>query len=63
MDIYSKFGHKEFYIALGYKGEVIKNYLKILKKKLKLILQTQGQIHSQEEGLKEWKNIYPTKPF
>ena len=24
MDIYSKFGHKEFYIALGYKGEVIK---------------------------------------
>jgi len=28
MDHYSKFGHKEFYIALGYKGEVIKKYFK-----------------------------------
>jgi glucose-1-phosphate cytidylyltransferase len=33
MDIYSKFGHKEFYIALGYKGEVIKNYFKNFKHK------------------------------
>ena len=24
MDIYSNFGHKDFYIALGYKGDVIK---------------------------------------
>ena len=28
MDHYSKYGHKEFYIALGYKGHVIKNYFK-----------------------------------
>ena len=28
MDHYSKYGHKEFYIALGYKGEVIKKYFK-----------------------------------
>ena len=28
MDHYSKYGHKEFYIALGYKGNVIKNYFK-----------------------------------
>ena len=33
MNIYSKFGHKEFYIALGYKGEVIKNYFKNFKNK------------------------------
>jgi len=26
MNSYSKFGHKEFYIALGYKSEVIKDY-------------------------------------
>ena len=26
MEIYSKSGHKEFYIALGYKSEVIKDY-------------------------------------
>jgi len=33
MDHYSKYGHKDFYIALGYKGHVIKNYFK--KKKIK----------------------------
>ena len=26
MNIYSNYGFKDFYIALGYKGEVIKNY-------------------------------------
>ena len=28
MDHYAKYGHKDFYIALGYKGNVIKNYFK-----------------------------------
>ena len=28
MDIYSFYGHREFYIALGYKGEVIKEHFK-----------------------------------
>jgi len=28
MNIYGRYGHKEFYIALGYKGEVIKEYFK-----------------------------------
>ena len=28
MKNYSKYGYKEFYIALGYKGNVIKNYFK-----------------------------------
>jgi len=28
MDHYAKYGHKDFYIALGYKGHVIKNYFK-----------------------------------
>tara|TARA_B100001123_G_scaffold445959_2_gene598937 strand:- start:672 stop:1370 length:699 start_codon:yes stop_codon:yes gene_type:complete len=28
MQFYSNYGHKDFYIALGYKGEVIKNYFK-----------------------------------
>ena len=26
MNIYAKYGHTDFYIALGYKGEMIKNY-------------------------------------
>ena len=28
MNIYGSYGHKEFYIALGYKGEIIKEYFK-----------------------------------
>ena len=28
MDHYSKYGFKDFYIALGYKGNIIKNYFK-----------------------------------
>lgn len=33
MDHYSKFGHKDFYIALGYRSHIIKKYFK--KKKFK----------------------------
>ena len=32
MDIYAGYGHKEFYIALGYKGDEIKKYFKNFKK-------------------------------
>ena len=28
MKLYAKYGHKDFYIALGYKGEVIKKFFK-----------------------------------
>jgi glucose-1-phosphate cytidylyltransferase len=38
MDIYSSYGHKEFYVALGYKGEAIKEYFKNLKKNWKINL-------------------------
>ena len=43
MDIYSNHGHEDFYIALGYKGEKIKNILKIQKKIGILILLTPAQ--------------------
>tara|TARA_A100001011_G_scaffold357069_1_gene401626 strand:- start:7140 stop:7820 length:681 start_codon:yes stop_codon:yes gene_type:complete len=33
MDHYSKYGHKDFYIAIGYRGHIIKKYFK--KKKFK----------------------------
>jgi glucose-1-phosphate cytidylyltransferase len=33
INIYSHYGHKEFYIALGYKGEVIKEYFQKIGKK------------------------------
>ena len=32
MEIYAHHGHKEFYIALGYKGEVIKKHFQNFKK-------------------------------
>ena len=32
MEYYSNYGHKEFYIALGYKGQIIKDYFKNCKK-------------------------------
>ena len=38
MGIYAGYGHKEFYIALGYKGEVIKKYFKNFKKDWKIHL-------------------------
>ena len=38
MEIYAYYGHKEFYIALGYKGEIIKDYFKNYKKDWKINL-------------------------
>jgi glucose-1-phosphate cytidylyltransferase len=38
MNIYSRYGHKEFYIALGYKGEKIKDYFKKNKNNWKINL-------------------------
>ncbi len=45
--IYSKYGHKDFYIALGYKGNIIKKYFK--KKKFKNI-----KINLIETGIKTY---------
>ena len=36
--IYSKYGHKDFYIALGYKGNIIKKYFKKKFKNIKINL-------------------------
>tara|TARA_B100000035_G_scaffold76581_1_gene63811 strand:- start:2732 stop:3430 length:699 start_codon:yes stop_codon:yes gene_type:complete len=38
MDIYAGYGHKEFFIALGYKGDEIKKYFKNFKKDWKINL-------------------------
>ena len=40
---YSKFGFNEFYIALGYKGNVIKNYFKNKKFNWKINLVDTGK--------------------
>ena len=38
MEIYAYHGHKDFYVALGYKGEVIKEHFKNFKKDWKINL-------------------------
>ena len=38
MNIYSNFGHNEFYIALGYKGEEIKKYFEKIENNWKINL-------------------------
>ena len=43
MEHYLKFGFKDFYVALGYKGEVIKNYFTNIPEKWKLNLIDTGQ--------------------
>ena len=64
MDTYSKFGHNEFYIALGYKGDVIKNHFKNFKnKEWKINLIDTGSDTFTGGRLKEWKNIFPMKIF
>ena len=45
MEIYSKYGHKDFYLALGYKSEIIKEYFynyKIFNSNFKISQQTKG---------------------
>ena len=39
MSQYAKYGFKDFYIALGYKGNVIKNYFKEILSKIESDLQ------------------------
>ena len=42
MDHYSKFGFNDFYIAVGYKSKIIKDYFK--KKKLEKVLKLLRQV-------------------
>lgn len=60
MGHYAKHGHKDFYIALGYKGDVIKNYFKKQKKDWKINLietgantLTGGRLKRLEKFLKD----------
>ena len=56
MEIYSKSGHKEFYIALGYKAEIIKDYFykyKTIKSDFKINLSS-GDIYSYESNSPNW---------
>ena len=61
MDHYASYGHNEFYIALGYKGNIIKKYFKnknLSKWKINLIetgknTMTGGRLKKMEKIIKE----------
>ncbi|MEN9325933.1 MAG: hypothetical protein RI943_344 [Bacteroidota bacterium] len=57
MQTYAKFEHKDFYLALGYKSELIKDYFlnyKILNSNFTVDLKT-GQINTETEKELDWK--------
>lgn len=56
MNIYAAHGHKEFLIALGYKGEVIKNYFLnyyYLRNSITIDLGT-GRLEVHDAGREDW---------
>ena len=58
MGIYASYGHKEFYVALGYKGEVIKNYFKNFKKRLENKLNRYWCEHLYRWSFKKIRKIF-----
>jgi glucose-1-phosphate cytidylyltransferase len=56
MKIYAAFGYKEFVIALGYKGEVIKNYfLNYYQQRNSITVQLDnGSVEVHDEGHEDW---------
>ncbi len=64
MDHYSKYGYKEFCIALGYKGEVIKKYFKNKKiSNWKINLVETGKNTMTGGRLKKFKKIVNNETF
>ena len=59
IDHYSRYGHNEFYIALGYKGHIIKNYFKKIKfpKNIKINLVDTGKSTMTGGRLKRLKKF------
>jgi glucose-1-phosphate cytidylyltransferase len=57
MGLYAKYGHKDFFVALGYKGEVIKEYFlnyRSLNSDFTIDLQT-GSLHPHQQDEVDWK--------
>ena len=63
MNHYYKYGFKDFYIALGYKSEVIKKYFKKRYKNWNVNLIFTGKNTMTGGRIKRLKNILETKHF
>tara|TARA_Y200000002_G_scaffold135508_1_gene111699 strand:- start:1498 stop:2196 length:699 start_codon:yes stop_codon:yes gene_type:complete len=63
MDIYSYHGHNEFYLALGYKGEVIRDHFKKPKKDWKINLIDTGSNTMTGGRLKKLEKYLSNETF
>ena len=63
MRIYASYGHKEFYVALGYKGEVIKEYFKNFENDWKINLIDTGADTYTGGRLKRLKKYLSKETF
>ena len=63
MNIYAYYGHKEFYIALGYKGDVIREYFKKIKNDWKVNLIDTGADTYTGGRLKRLKKYLNNETF
>jgi len=63
INIYSSYGHEEFFIALGYKGEVIKNYFNNFNKELKINLIDTGSDTMTGGRLKKLEKYLSSETF
>ena len=63
MNHYYKYGFKDFYIALGYKGEIIKNFFKKNKTKWNVTLVPTGQKTMTGGRLKRLKKVIGDDTF
>ncbi len=63
MEIYASYGHKEFYVALGYKGEVIKKHFKDFKKDWKINLIDTGSDTNTGGRLKRLEKYFSRENF
>ena len=63
INLYKKYGFKEFYIALGYKGNVIRNFLKKKVKDVKINLIETGKNTMTGGRLKRLKKYLKNETF
>ena len=63
MGIYARHGHKEFYVALGYKGEIIKEHFKNFKSDWKINLIDTGSSTYTGGRLKRLKKYLSRETF
>ena len=63
MQFYASFGHKDFYVALGYKGDVIKKYFNTIKNDWKINLIDTGQNSMTGGRVKRLQKIIGKETF